>query len=71
MNKQISKLIKQATTIRYSGPGEIEEFDKEKFAELLIQECALIAFHNVVNLSSIADAEDVEANIKQHFGVDE
>lgn len=71
MNKQISKLIKQATTIRYSGPGEIEEFDKEKFAELLIKECALIAFHNVVNLSSIADAEDVEANIKEHFGVDE
>jgi hypothetical protein len=40
MNERIEKLIKQATTIRYSGPGEIEEFDKELFAELLVKMCA-------------------------------
>jgi hypothetical protein len=38
----IQKLIKKSTTIHYSGPGEIEEFDKEKFAELLVRECANI-----------------------------
>jgi hypothetical protein len=40
MNERIQQLIKQATTIRYSGPGEIEEFDKELFAELIVKMCA-------------------------------
>jgi Txe/YoeB family toxin of Txe-Axe toxin-antitoxin module len=38
MNERIKKLIKQATTIRYSGPGEIQELNPEKFAELLLEE---------------------------------
>ena len=51
--------------------GIIPESEHYEIAERVIQECALVAFHNVVNLSSIADAEDVEANIKEHFGVEE
>lgn len=60
MNAKIKKLIKQATTIRYSGPGEIEEFDREKFAQLLIEECA----------RQVKD-DDNAFDILKHFGVEE
>jgi hypothetical protein len=71
MNERIKELIKQhGVDITIDGMG-YGKGNIEGLAELLIQECALIAFHNVVNLSSIADAEDVEANIKEHFGVEE
>ena len=40
MNKRIAKLIEKSTTIIYSGPGEIEDFDKEKFARLLSADIA-------------------------------
>ena len=48
--------------------GASEEF-LNRFAELIVCECAEIAFNNVGNISSIADAEWVEAKIKDHFGV--
>ena len=68
MNERIKELLEQAGVKYVTMPKDTVY---EKFAELIVLECALIAFHNVVNLSSIADAEDVEANIKEHFGVDE
>lgn len=50
MNKKINKLIKKATkTVKREGaPGDwhsVKVFDQEKFAELLINECARIASH--------------------------
>ena len=40
MNERIRKLAKQATTYYNGGLGtEIELFDKEKFAELIVREC--------------------------------
>jgi len=49
----------------------LEEGGLEKFAELIIQECADIAKHNVMNISTYADAEFVEEQIQKHFGVEE
>ena len=49
-------------------------FDPEelsKFAELIIRECADIAQHHVMNISTYADAECVSNQIKKHFGVTE
>ena len=63
MNKRIKSLIEQATTEVYSGPGEIMEFDQEKFAELLIRECARVA-------SDYDGAHYVGTAIEQHFGVE-
>ena len=41
MNERIRLLAEQATTYHNGGLGtEIELFDKEKFAELIIRECA-------------------------------
>ena len=39
MNERIKQLMTQASTIRYSGFGEIEILDPEKFAELIVREC--------------------------------
>ena len=61
-NPKIQALIKSM--------GIIPESEHYDIAEAVVRECALIAFHNVVNLSSIADAEGVEANIQEHFGVE-
>ena len=66
MNERIKELIKQATTVWYSGPGEIEEFDKEKFAELIVAECV-----DVVKWTpSIFPNDTIIKNIKEHFEVE-
>lgn len=63
----IQKLIKKATTIIYSGPGEIEEFDKEKFAELLIQECQSRVEQYISDCGEIGSLPD--SVIIEHFGL--
>ena len=41
MNERIKELIKQATTIEEHKWGvSYDNFDKEKFAELIVRECA-------------------------------
>ena len=67
MNERIKQLAEQATTYieptATSGEGWI--FDKEKFAELIVQECI-----------GIADEYDgvgstIVSRIEKHFGVEE
>ena len=82
MNEKIKKLIKQATTIRYSGPGEIEEFDREKFAELIVEECLKKIYYSTLmshpehnwSEKEIGFNEGIDVaykKVKQHFGVEE
>ena len=66
MNERIRQLAIEAGF--YANP-DVEKF--EKFAELIIRECADIAKHNVMNISTYADAEFVEEQIQKHFGVEE
>ena len=55
-----------------SGPTEIMiSPGLEKFAELIVRECADIAKYHVMNISTYADAEFVEEQIREHFGVEE
>jgi hypothetical protein len=42
-----------------------------KFAELIVRECAELAKHHVMNISTYGDAEFVDEQIKEHFGVEE
>ena len=62
MNERIRQLAEQATT--YIDPsandGVCWNFDKEKFAELIVKECAEICL----------EAND-HKNILRHFGVEE
>ena len=68
MNERIDKLIEQCTVQEFSDcTGGFEIFDKEKFAELIVRECA-----NVAN-SGIDPAEShlIGNDILEHFGVEE
>jgi hypothetical protein len=70
MNERITQLAEQATSIvEMVGPegytSSYAKFNKEKFAELIVQECV-----------SIADEYDgvgstIVSRIKKHFGVEE
>jgi hypothetical protein len=63
MNKQIKLLVEQATTIHEYGWGaSYENFDKEKFAQLIVLKCAEIA-----DTAEPFLASDL---IRQHFGVE-
>jgi hypothetical protein len=69
MNERIKELAEQCRIETYGVNGEllVFGFDEEKFAELLIRKCAIIA--------DTAQAEDMGWNIgeiiKEHFGVEE
>jgi hypothetical protein len=60
MNERIKELIEQATEC-YSN-GQERTFDKEKFAELIVQECA--------ELCDVNDKEQGDI-LREHFGVEE
>jgi hypothetical protein len=68
MNERIKQLAEQATTTTtsyYDGRGNVTEtyFDKEKFAELIVRECANVAANH--------DALDIYEEIREYFGVEE
>lgn len=63
MNERIEKLAEQATTIEYGADRGFDRvtFDKEKFALLIVQECAWAA--------DFADKDPGDYVLK-HFGVE-
>ena len=68
MNERIRELIKQATEVRQPAPHSNQTensivFNKEKFAELLVRECAGVAWGIYAN-------QEIANGIKQHFGVE-
>ena len=66
MNERIRLLAEQATTYHNGGLGtEIELFDKEKFAELIVRECA-----KRVDYWESRQGEHTD-DILKHFGVEE
>jgi hypothetical protein len=69
MNERIKELEKQS--VFYNEDEEIWETDLKKFAELIVKECADIAKHHVMNISTYSDADFVEKQIQEHFGVEE
>ena len=82
MNERIRLLIEQAedyATAEYdkwtptsaddfSGIPHIRKIFNEKFAELIVRECARINFSNMVGIDPEDDAAVCRA-IKKHFGV--
>jgi len=79
MNKQIKQLAEQATT--YIDPsandGVCWAFDREKFAQLILQECLTICQYNTdddddqFDLGRVHQAKEITHLIKKHFGVEE
>ena len=78
MNERIRLLAEQATTYHNGGLGtEIELFDKEKFAELIVKECMRMCDCADVSLlehnrpQEASGASSVKQFIAEHFGVEE
>ena len=76
MNERIKELIKQATTIEEHGWGvSYDNFDKEKFAELIVRECADICMEMAAKCAGLpgdgALAKDCADWIMKDFGVEE
>jgi hypothetical protein len=90
MNERIKELAEQATTkISFrldpntykhiddpEGDFERVEFDKQKFAELIVRECARLAIekqteNDVSGIVSKNPAKDFAYALVEHFGVEE
>ena len=81
MNERIKELADQATTIVNTTNSQgysssCAHFDKEKFALLIIRECARIAIekqtkNDVFNIVSENPAKDFAYALVEHFGVEE
>jgi len=78
MNERIRELVKQATTIEEHKWGvSYDNFNKEKFAELIVREC--IGCCEQVISDPVPKSVDTWLNggsqcidqIKKHFGVEE
>jgi len=69
-NKLIEKLAVQSLVYVDTGLDDGKEliFSKEKFAELIVRECANIAFDEYAATNG---AESGESAILKHFGVEE
>jgi hypothetical protein len=63
MNERIKELAEQCTDCVYGEDGGYEMFDKEKFAELIVRECAQFCEEKNSKL--------LGTMLKEHFGVEE
>ena len=75
MNERIKKLVEQAFIITTDGKiGHVSNYMVEKFAELIVQECAnhcdLLLDHKISSEWS-RGTHDCSRAIKKHFGVEE
>ena len=74
MNERIRQLAEQATSIvemvsSYGYMSSYANFDREKFAELIVRECAEFADEH--NEESEGVTLGVGRELKKHFGVEE
>jgi hypothetical protein len=74
MNERIRELINEATCFKEGdteGKYDIEVFDKEKFAELIVRECAHMAESVHHHQYDFTGNLELHKFIKTHFGVEE
>lgn len=82
MNERIRELINEATSFKeglIEGKYDIELFDKQKFAELIVQKCAEQIIAKGTDWVDFAPSQtgvrpeywDMAQQIKEHFGVEE
>ena len=72
MNERIRELINEATSFKeglIEEKYDIEVFDKEKFAELIVRECAKAADEGLAQVTM--KVEWPSYHILKHFGVEE
>lgn len=70
MSERIKELVEQATTIHH---GVIVDFDKEKFAELIVSDCILVIQKDVIRNGNTPENQRTTTHlmaIRDHFGYD-
>jgi hypothetical protein len=73
MNERIEELAKQATeTVRcgLNGSSTAEYFDRKKFAELIVKECANIAYKTYWDNVETVRGIQIKEKIKSSFGIE-
>ena len=77
MTQRIRELKKLATTTGYTGLGEIDELDVEKFAELIVKECITTVlkeskwYWDKDEFESSNAIQNAARRLKEYFGVTE
>ena len=74
MNERIKELAEQSLCIKggefaFNG-GEVELVDLEKFAQMIVQECAKVIFETPVDYMETDTMHRIRDSVKQHFGVE-
>ena len=64
MNERLKELEKQS--VYYNEEEDVWEFDREKFAQLIVRECADICYNR-----DYTDGSAYGEAIEEHFGVEE
>jgi hypothetical protein len=71
MNKRIKELLNQAGIYQ---PDRFDAIDgsnqMEKFAELIVKECAKVARYNTPDTEELEYSHLIEDKILEHFGVE-
>jgi hypothetical protein len=68
MNERIKKLAEQATVFVADYDGQRWQIDPEKFAELIVKECADVITETRWHLPPTQ--QQIAVGIKEHFGVE-
>lgn len=72
MNERIKELAVECTFFTYGVNGELlyDGFNEEKFAELIVKECAGI-YSKIENGNSHMGTDNYLESLQKHFGVEE
>jgi hypothetical protein len=75
MNERIEKMAEQCRSLYRDGNGGyIEQFDEQKFAELIVQECkenfAKVWYEQGIDVRG-AELDKFMKRFEEHFGVEE
>jgi hypothetical protein len=76
MNERIKELILQSVTFRLDPDSKCYEAqvcpeDLESLAELIIRECAKVAWYHTPDTEELEYSHLIEDEILKHFGVEE
>jgi hypothetical protein len=72
MNERFRELLKQSTNPPWDGEqGPMNEFNLERFAELIVRECIDVCANGWQGEFTAAGISQCVSDLREHFGVEE
>jgi hypothetical protein len=72
MNGRFRELLKQSTNPPWDGEqGPMNEFNLERFAELIVKECIDVCANGWQGEFTAAGISQCVSDLREHFGVEE